>query len=445
MRKKIIFLILMILININVYAENEATIKNVKVNGRECKCNGYECSIEVDASSATITYELNDKDATVDRLSGFNVSLNSQNTLIKIIVTNDKGQEKIENTYNINISLHEKSSDYSLNSLKVNGKSIEIIEGANVYAYDANYTDEIIKIEAEPNDANAKIDIKDEYLFPLDASSTTADFFVTSEDGEEHTYRIVVRRNAKPDTKLKNIVIDKGNIDFKSDVFEYKFNVEYSVNKLEIEATPENKKAKVEINNKELSVGENEIKIFVTLDKLKSEYTLLVTREENMDKSLANLKSLEVKEYPKLNFEENVLDYVLKFSEIPEKLTISAKAIDSDANIDILYNEDLENDSKVVVKVSLNDNKITREYSLRIVKNEGVSSNKTFIVISIIILVITIIILFILEVKERKNVRKNKLNKIKELKKKKDSEKKEKVVKKKETVKEEIIDDIEII
>lgn len=445
MKKKICLLIMFLLINLSVFAEGEATLKNIRVNGRECSCNGYDCNIEVDANKATITYELVDANAKVDRLSGFSVELNSQNTLTKIVVTNDKGEEKIENTYNINITLHEKSGDFSIKSLKVDGHDIELVDEVYVYSYDVDYKDEKIVVNAEPTDPNAKINIKEEYDFPLDYSSTTADFEVTAENGDTRSYRIVIKRKAMPDTTLESLNIDKGNIDFKSDIFEYNMLVEYSVNKLEIEAVPTNKNAKVKIEQEDLVVGLNTIKIIVTNDMASSEYTLLVTREENIDKSLANLKSLIVKEYPKLDFDENVLDYTLKFSEIPKSLTIDAKAVSKDTKVEILNNSDLKENSKVIVKVSLNDSTISREYTLKLIKNENSSNSKIFVIISIIILVITIIILFILEMRDRKLLRKKKLTKILELKKKKDKEKKktkEKVVKKKDKIED---DDIEII
>ena len=145
-----------------------------------------------------------------------------------------------------------------------------------------------------------------------------------------------------------------------------------------------------------------------------------------MDKSIANLKKLVVTEYPKLDFEGNVLEYNLKFSEIPEKLNIKAEAIDSNATVEILHNENLVNDSKVIIKVSLKDSTITREYSLRLIEEKNVASNdKKMIIISIVILVIVIIVMFILEVKDKKNLRRKKLMKILELKRKKEKVKKE--------------------
>ena len=426
MRRKVLLLILFLLINLNVYAAGEATITNIKVNGKDCTCTGYDCSIEVDASKGTVTYELVDAEASVDRLSGFTVDLNSQVTLVKIIVSNDKGEAKIENTYNISINLHEKNSDYSLKSLKVNGSDIELLEEVYVYSYDANYNDDKIKVEAETNDPNARIKIEDEYSFPLDNSSSIADFIVTAENGEERSYRIVLKRGARPDTTLKSLNIKSGNINFKSNIYEYHFTVEYSVNKLDIEYEPTNKKAKVEVKNDDLVVGENEIVITVSIDDVSTDYKLFVTREENMDKSIANLKKLVVTEYPKLDFEGNVLEYNLKFSEIPEKLNIKAEAIDSNATVEILHNENLVNDSKVIIKVSLKDSTITREYSLRLIEEKNDASNdKKMIIISIVILIIVIIVMFILEIKDKKNLRRKKLMKILELKRKKEKVKKE--------------------
>lgn len=441
--KKVLFFVSILFFSLDVWASGKATIKNIKVNGIECSCNGYECSVEVNAKTAKVTYELDDINAKVERLSGFTVDLESQTTLVKIVVTNDSDNEKVENTYNLNINLHEKNNDYTLRSLRVNNEDIPLLDDVFVYSYDAKYAADTISIEAITNDVNAKIQSELEFDFPLDKSSISCDFDVLAENGEVKTYRIVVKRGVKPDTLLKSLKLDKGNILFDKNTFEYNLTVEYNVNDLIIEAIPNSPDATVQIEKEDLVVGENTIKVIVTNDKATSEYILSVTREPNMDKSLANLKTLKVLEYPKLNFEENVLDYVLKFDEIPDKLTITASAISSDGKVDIINNENLKDNSKVIIKVTLIETGITREYSLEIIKNEVVSNSKTFILISIIVLVITTIVLFILELKDKKNKRKMKLTKILELKKKKEKEKKiSKKEVKRETKKD---DDIEII
>lgn len=429
---------------INVYAEGEATLNFIKVGGKECTCNGYECSVEVDAKSVIVTYELTDSNATVDRNSGFSIDLNSQSTLIKIVVSNTVDGEKVENTYNVTINKHEKSDDYTLKKLVVNEKEIELLEDVFVYSYEAKYDDEVIKIEAETNDSNAKVILEKEYEFEEDRSSLAIDFDVKAENGDTKTYRIVVSRGIRPDTSLKSLKIDKVKFDFNKDKLNYEFDVEYSVNDLIIEAIANDDKATVKIEKEDLVVGENEIKIIVTNDKAESTYLLKVTREPNLDKSLANLSKLEISEYPKLGFEENVLEYTLKFSEIPNKLTIKAVSQSSDGRINITGNEDLEDGSIILVSNTLIETGITREYKLILEKNTSISDNKNFILVSIVVLIIVMIILFVFEIKDRKMKRHAKLTKIKELKKKKDlkemlkKEKKAKGVSTKD-------DDIEII
>lgn len=436
---KKIMMILILLININVKAEGEATINNIKVNGRDATCTGYDCTIEIDSDRATITYSKIDNEATVDRESGFSLDLTSPTNLIKIVVKNDKGDDVIENTYNITINKHEKSSDYTLKSLKVNDEEITLTEDVFVYSYTSKYDDEKIIIDAKPNDGKAKIMTDLTFEFPLDRSSMALDFDVKAENEEIKTYRVVVNRGIKPNTYLKSIKIDKIKLDFDKEKFSYNETVEYSVNELMVEAVAEKTDAKVEIDKPEtLEVGENIIKIKVTNDKAESIYEIKVIREPNLDKSLANLKKLEIEEYSKLNFKPNVIDYTLKFSVIPKSLNIKAEAIDSNAKVEILNNEDLINNDKVVIKVTLplDEAIIVREYTLNIVESKSITSDKMGIIVSIIVEIMAIIILAILEIKEKKNKKKAKILKIKNLIKKKNSKK---VVKKEQEEEIEII------
>ena len=416
MKYKIYILIVIIFLAFSVKAEGEATIKNLKVNGTECTCSGYDCTVEVDATSATITYELVDSKAVVDRLSGFKVDLLSQLTTVKIVVTNSENEEKIENTYNIDITKHEKKNDFSLKSLSVNGEKIDIVSGIVVYSYTSEYDAEKIIIDAVANDKNAKVVKEKEYLFDLKEGSLAIDFKVLAENGESETYRVVVTRGVKPNTTLKSLIVEPGNINFDEKIYEYKFTVEYGINEIKVNAIPNNEDAKVDIVNEPLIVGENKITITVTSDKSKSEYVLLVTREENIDKSVANLKELNIEEYPKFDFEENVLDYTLSFSEIPKTLHIKAKAKDPTAEVTILNNENLKKDSKIIVRVNIKENNISRDYTLELSdKPKELHNNKKIVLISIIALSITIIILIILEIHSKKKAKRNYLKKIFEL------------------------------
>lgn len=445
MKRIILLFILSLFLTINVYAEGEAAISNLKVNGTSCKCIDYDCSVEIDSTMATITYDLVDSRATVDRLSGFKVELLSQITTVKLVVSNTSGEQKLENTYNITITKHEKSSDYTLKSLKVNDNAIELLEDVYVYSFISDYNDEKIVINATPNDSHAIVKTSKEYEFPHDLSSSAIDFTVEAENKEKKEYRIVVTRGVKPDTTLKSLKTDHGDIEFDSKVSEYNLLVDYSVTDLKIEAIANDSHAKVEIMKEPLVVGENKVIITVSNDKSKTEYILLVTREENLDKSLANLKLLKIDEYPKLGFEENVLDYKLNFNKIPQELTIHAVAKESNSNITILNNKELKNGSKVIIRIKLNESTVMREYTLEINQVKGISNNKTFILISMIALGITILVLFIIEIKDHKKEKRRALNKIFELRRKKENKKKEEKDKEKKRETKSIDDDLEII
>ena len=440
MKNRLMLFFALLLSFFTVNAEGEATLRNIKVNNIECKCIEYNCSVETDKAVATVTFDLVDKNASVDRQSGFQVDLTSLSTTIKINVSNTYIDEKRENTYVITISKHDKSADNTIKSLTVNGQSITVSPDIVVYPYHAKYDEEKISVTAEVNDPTAKIITEEmEFLFDLERTSQSFEFIVEAENKETRAYNIYLTREEKPDTSLKNIKLDHGNILFEKNKYEYTINVEYNVNKLNIDAIPNNDDATVKIENKDLVVGENIIKINVNNKKASSVYTLTVIREENIDKSVANLKKLEIKEYSKLDFEPNVLDYNLYFNEIPSFLNIKATASNSDAKIEIVNNEDLINDDRVIIKVTLND--ITREYTLNIYEKKVDGNNKVAIVITLIILIITIIVMLFLELKGKNKKKRDMIKKIKEMNKKKEKEKKSS----KKTVKKEKQEDIEII
>jgi hypothetical protein len=450
MKYRVFSFIMVLLFAFTVNAEGEATINNIKVNGTSCTCTGYDCVVDVMASSGTITYDLVDKNAKVDRLSGFKVDLLSEVTTLKLTVTNSTGDEKIENVYNLTINKQEKENDLSLKSLKVNGEDMKVAKDVVAYSYICPYNTKTITIEAVPTDSSAKVVKKDSYEFPIEDSSLSVDFSVKPTSGEALDYRVVVTRNVKPDTNLKSLKINGKEITLDEKEYNYELTVDYSVNEPDIEAVPSNKNAKVTVDSKTFIVGENEVKVTVTSEKAKSVYVVKVTREDNIDKSVANLKELKVSEYNKLDFEENIIDYTLKFNEVPEKLTITAKAKDENGVVEILGNEKLTDGSKVIVKVTLD--KIVREYTLLVKQSACISDNKSVILGCIIGLVITIIVLIILDVHSKKKEKKEYLKKIIDLRHKverKRKEEKEKIKKKlkiKTKTKEKVDEDgIEII
>ena len=188
--KKLLVFIVIILSVIGIKAEGEALLKNIRVNGQECKCIEYKCEIEVNSNSATVTYELVDSSATVDRQSGFTKELTSPTTLVKVVVSNTVNDEKQENTYEITINQHEKSSDNTLSILKVNDNEIKLVEDIIAYSYEAKFDEEKLVVKAITTDPNAKINSDLEYDFPLDSSSMAIDIEIKAENGDIKTYRM---------------------------------------------------------------------------------------------------------------------------------------------------------------------------------------------------------------------------------------------------------------
>ena len=448
MKKLIIFILLNFLI-INVWAIEDATLKNIKINGKECTCVEYICQMEVSESNVNITYELSDPNATADRVSGVSTPITSDVTNIKINVTN--GESHV--TYEFIINKHIKSSDYTLKELYLNEEEITLTEEVYVYNTSVKFDEENIIIEAIPNDTKASVDKELAFLFPVSESSKSFDFKVTAEDGTEKNYRIFVTRKEKPDTTLKSLKVDVGEINFYKDVLEYNLEVDYAVNDLIVEAIPNNDKANVKITKDTLQVGDNTISIDVTNEEVTTTYLIHVKRNPNLDTSQANLEKLVIKEYKNLDFDPNVLDYELGFKEIPSSLTITATPVLEGAVVDITNNSDLEDGTIVSIKVTLQsdeyeDIEITRIYNLKIVKlQEDINENKLPIIIAIIVLVIVIIVLIILNFRDnKKNKNKKKMVK-KEVKK--DIKNENKVLEKKTTSKKvekvEEIEEIEIL
>ena len=81
---------------------------------------------------------------------------------------------------------------------------------------------------------------------------------------------------------LSDIVLSNGIIQFNKEVLEYSVEVEYEVHEITINATLEDKKAKVEgTGDYKLNVGFNEIKLIVTAeDNSTKEYVIKITRSE---------------------------------------------------------------------------------------------------------------------------------------------------------------------
>lgn len=213
------------------------------------------------------------------------------------------------------------------------------------------------------------------------------------------------------DLLLKTLIIKDKNTDEQIDFGtfsiknkEYNFKVLNNVENLLIEATAE-ENIEIEITgNENLAVGENKVTIKLRKGNDLGEYILNVTRLE-VGETINNtryLKSLVIGGYEnQLNFNKEQFDYTLTIPNNINKLQITALPLDDDDRVEELNNENLDNGSKIVIKVS-NDESST-EYTIDIIKEKN-SNNLLLIGIGLIVLLIIILIILII-IKSKKNKR----------------------------------------
>lgn len=214
---------------------------------------------------------------------------------------------------------------------------------------------------------------------------------VKAQDSSIKTYTINVIRSDGNDlnTRLINIELSIGEIDFKPDVHVYSVNVDSNIDNIDVKAVTESSLAEAKVSDTKLKVGINKITITVTSESGGvGVYELLVTREDY--DSLDNyLSSINIKDY-NITFNRNKFNYDLTIG-FEKELSITPVLENKESSYEIVGNSDLKNNSKITIKVSDKEGS-TREYVINIKKN----SILDIIDYRLVILGIEFIIIFIL-------------------------------------------------
>lgn len=140
-----------------------------------------------------------------------------------------------------------KSSDSSLKSLTVSSGSIDFIPSTLEYNLDVSSSVSTIEIQAVPNDTKATVKLPDK--LSLETGLNTFEIIVTAEDGSTTTYKINVNKLENvisENALLSSLSISGKQINFSSDVFEYKIG-NITTSKLDINATAIDGNAKIKI------------------------------------------------------------------------------------------------------------------------------------------------------------------------------------------------------
>lgn len=337
---------------------NIAFDKNITIYNLTTSASSTYISASRETTTATITGDTGKHDLKVGK----------NQFIIRVIAEN--GSKK---TYTINITREEsKSNNNYLKSLTLSNGSINFKKTTT--EYNINVAKDIDKITIGATLEDSKSSFENGFgprEVNLSLGNNTIYIKVKSESGQVRTYTLNINRDdgRNSDSSLKNIKLSSGKLKFNKDTLEYKVTVEYNIDKMQIEATPNSEKAKVTINgNDNLSVGDNVFKINVEAENGKvTIYTINIVRKEQGEKISNNnsIKSITIKNHS-IDFKSNVYKYTVKANEKELDLTITLD--DENATYKIFGNENLKNGSEIKIKVTA-ENSEEKTYTLVIKKS----------------------------------------------------------------------------
>ena len=358
----------------------------------------YYLNVDGNTENINISAEKKDVKSSISGDIG-NKSLKYGVNTFKIIVTSESGDKK---TYEINITrVDERSHINTLKSLKLSSGTINFDSSVNDYNITVKNEIEKITITSELTDTKSKY--KEDYrnkTIELNEGMNKVSITIIAEDNRENTYNLNITRELSSNNTLSKLLINNKEITLLKDTFLYNYEVENDITKVDIDVTPSNPKASIEVEDTNLEVGENEINIYVTAPNGDVvSYTLIITRKEKLS-SNSLIKMITVNGYS-LDFKSNTMYYTLKIKD-EEVLDIKVTPEDEKTTIDIEGNKDLIDGSIIKITAKSEDNTITRYF---ITIEKGNKSSLTWLIILLILLIIiALIIIFLLRKKEKKLV-----------------------------------------
>lgn len=245
---------------------NIATISSLKIDGNNViisnemnfTTTNYTPTIVATPTSSKASVKINKSE-----------KLEYGNNEITITVTAEDSTTK---QYKLNITVV--SNDATLNSMKVNGKNIEISDEMNLSTTDSEAT-----IDAIANNENAKVSYDEKYK--LNVGDNRIIIKVEAEDGKtSKEYILNIKRELvlSEDTGIM-LFINEEKVNFnnyKSDIV----YISYDINEINIEYELSDEKAKIDLDyEKNIEVGDTTIKFKVIAESGKEqEYTINIHR-----------------------------------------------------------------------------------------------------------------------------------------------------------------------
>ena len=219
------------------------------------------------------------------------------------------------------------------------------------------------------------------YEVELDDGANTIDLMVTSEDDEERSYQLVVRRDERSgDATLSALSLSAGTLSpaFNAATTSYTASVGNAVSEVTVTATANHAGARVAQspdNPVSLNVGTNRITVTVTAeDGTTGAYTVTVTRDPPGPSSDATLKHLSLSNAVlSPTFAEDVMSYTADVGNAVTSTTVTARASHSEGRVVIKPDNPVALDvgpNTITVTVTAEDASTTQDYTVTVTRAE---------------------------------------------------------------------------
>ena len=351
--------------------QKDSDLKSLNVN--ECEINFnkdtqyYECEVENNVSSATISAEANNENAVV---TGDGVNLLEEGYNLLGIRVNNDGYIK-----DYQIRIHRKESpEARLNSITIRNNRLNESYDPDESNYTMTTKDNNLEINYEKMHNGQEVSISGNKGLTLGENIVTI-HVVAADKVHIKDYIITVTKEKNDNAYLKSLEVSDFNIrpGFNKGTYEYTLEVENEIEEVIILAEAEESTSTVSNDGMHtLLKGENEITIIVTAeDESTKEYTLRVTRLASRNNYL---KSLEVEDYSITpTFEKENPNYYLTVPYETDKIIINTEVEEENALVTGDGEVDLEvgvNIKRIIVTAEHGETKV---YTVRVTRETPIT------------------------------------------------------------------------
>jgi len=275
--------------NINTLDSLEVSVGTINFNK-----NTYEYNLDVENDVTSITVKATLSDSSSRFLTGYGSQIVDLKEGINSIFIKVQAENESIKTYTIRVNrkanaVQSKSNNNYLSHLSLSDGVINFDKNVLHYEVVVSYGVEKIKVNVITEDDKATYQIKGPEILIFGKN----EFFitVTAEDGSIREYAIIiVRENEKIEffekAKLKNLIVSGYDLNFDSDVYDYKLKIEKE-DSLGIDCVLENENGVVKIEGNENLENGSVIKILVTsIDDSVLEYKINIMKDESSNLSV---------------------------------------------------------------------------------------------------------------------------------------------------------------